>query len=1138
MTMEQARAANPNTSVWVQASAGTGKTKVLTDRVLRLLLAGAAPTRLLALTFTKAAAAEMANRLLARLGKWTTLTDADLAHEMEVLTGTVPEEEDLHRARSLFAIVLDEPGGIKIQTIHSFCQSILGRFPIEAGISPQFELLDDRTAQDMMFTARERMLMLARDGADPALVDSLRTITAYGQEGNFADLMQELVRERGRLAALLDRHRGVDQVIDELRTVLDVAPGSTVENALAAACEPGVADEQGLRRVCEAMLQAGKTDKENGARIAAWLETDDRLSAFESYRQAFFTSTGGRRAKLCHGETEKACAFALDVLSAEAARLDALRDRLNAIRMFEANASLLRLGLTVLEEYRAAKHSRALIDFDDLILKTRELLSTRAATEWVLYKLDGGIDHVLLDEAQDTNPDQWEVVSSLVGDFFSGIGVADITRTVFAVGDTKQSIYSFQRADPAGFARMRDNFSRQSKDAGLSWDEVALDVSFRSVASVLEAVDVVFAQTQARSGVGLDEAEIAHRPHRTGHAGVVEVWPLPSAPEQVTFQSWEAPVEYTHSQSGDMRLAQVIAGQIKHWIASGEILESKGRPIRPGDVLVMVRRRTKFVEALVRSLKEAGIPVAGADRMVLTEQIAVMDMLALGKFLLLPEDDYNLACLLKSPLYNLGDDHLFALCHGRHGSLWKALRAKRQDDALFEAATAALEDLLAEADYVRPFELFSHVLGARGGRRKMLARLGPDASDPLDELLNMALAFEKTGVPTLQGFLHWVEAGDAEIKRDAEQSGRDEVRIMTVHGAKGLQAPIVFMPDTTQVPTHLPLVLWPAADGVPLWAPRREIEDPLYRAARVVATAARDQEYNRLLYVAMTRAEDRLYVCGWPVGSTPAPGSWYEMIWSGLASTAAPIEMDFTEVSPAGWRGQGLRLSNPQTAPVDTTVTSVAASTPVVLPDFLNRLPPTEPLPALPLVPSRPETDEPAARSPIAQGDQHRFLRGLLTHRLLQTLPDVSAGRQEEAARSYVSNPVHELDEKMQASIVSEVMAVLRHADFGRLFGPGSQAEVPVVGLIGDRAISGVIDRLLVTDEEVLIVDYKTNRPPPDQVDGVSEAYLHQLASYREVLRKIYPGRPIRCALIWTYNTRLMEIADALLDQCRPTVFN
>jgi ATP-dependent helicase/nuclease subunit A len=553
---------------------------------------------------------------------------------------------------------------------------------------------------------------------------------------------------------------------------------------------------------------------------------------------------------------------------------------------------------------------------------------------------------------------------------------------------------------------------------------------------------------------------------------------------------------------------------------------------------VLVRRRGAFVNALIRALKQRDVPVAGSDRMVLTYHIAVEDLVALGHFLLLPGDDLTLATVLKSPLYGIDEETLFRLAHGRgERSLWSELRNLALTDLAANRAASELSALLARVDFAAPYELFAEVLAARGGTRAMLARLGPEAADPLDEFLSLALAYERAEIPSLQGFLHWLAAGEVEIKRDFDQRGRDEVRILTVHGAKGLQAPIVFLPDTLQAPTQTPRLLW-TLDGLPLWTPNRELAAPAAEAARRAAQQRRDEEYRRLLYVAMTRAEDRLIVCGWQTRRPAPPGNWYELVAAGLAPQAERIVFDGAPlIGEDGWGGEGLCLSSPQTAAPELDRTAPAAPPESAeAPSWLRRPPPPEPAPPIPLAPSRPSLAEPAARSPLgaAAREGPGFRRGLLVHRLLQILPELPPEARHAAAQRFLARPVHGIDAAEQAAIAVETLAVLEDPRFAPLFGPDSQAEVPIVGLLGDYALSGQIDRLVVGASEITIVDYKTLRPPPASESDVPPAYLRQLAVYRTAVASIYPGRAVRCALLWTDGPRLMAVNPALIDRHEP----
>lgn len=1136
-TKEQRRAADPQRSVWVSASAGTGKTKVLTDRVLSLLLAGTAPHRILCLTFTRAAAAEMAIRINRALAGWAIAAEDDLVADIELLTGRRPDPDTLRRARPLFARVLEVPGGMKIQTIHSFCESLLGRFPLEAGIAPHFEVMDERDAAAALAEARLRVLNHARDHGEEAIAAALDGVTGHINEDEFSALMAALSGERGRIRRLIETHGGIEKLVTATYARLGVPIDDTPEKEIRAACQDRSIDTGGLARAAQAMLQGSPTDQKRGAIIAKWLKADtaERAMSFDSYVGVFLTGEGDIRKILINKAAKEIDPVAEDVLGTEALRLDRVQQRIRAAVTAAATAALLHLADALLSEYDAYKKEIGRLDYDDLILLARRLLEKDGGASWVLFKLDGGIDHILIDEAQDTNPDQWAVVQALAEEFFAGLGASQANRTVFAVGDTKQSIYSFQRAAPEEFDRMRAHFRARAEAVERGWDNVALDLSFRSTAAVLQAVDDVFAQSEARDGLAAPDQPIHHAPHREGQAGLVELWPAVAPEDQEERAPWQPPVTARREARPEVRLAGVIADRIASWISSGERLESRNRSVQPGDIMVLVRRRGPFVEELVRALKQRNVPVAGVDRIVLGQQLAVRDLLALGNFLLLPEDDLTLAVVLKGPLFGFNDDDLFALAYDRKDStLWQQLRAQAGERAKFKMAADELAELLARVDFVPPFELFADVLARRHGRQMIAARLGREAYDPVDEFMARALGFERTHAPSLQAFLHSFDADSVEVKRDLEQATRNEVRVMTIHGSKGLEAPIVFLPDTLQVPNQRPPLLW-TDDGLLLWPPRAKFVEPVSGDAIEQAAHSRAQEYRRLLYVAMTRAQDRLYICGWNTKNKPPAGNWYELVARALANSGEAVAFDLTACSELGWTGEGYRIANPQTADpeIGEQDHDYAPST-GVLPDWAMRPPPPEDVPPLPLTPSRPGEDEPALRSPQGTDAGAGFRRGLLVHRLLQILPDVPQDQRSGAAQRFLARRVHGLDQSQQDALAAEVLAVLDDPQFADLFGPHSRAEVPIVGRIDEYVIAGQVDRLCVGAEAIRIIDYKTNRPPPLVAEEVPPIYLRQMAAYRAVLQKIYPLLTIQCALLWTDGPRLMQIPGELLEPWAP----
>jgi ATP-dependent helicase/nuclease subunit A len=1128
----QRRALRPEESVWVAASAGTGKTKVLTDRLLTLLLDGTDPARILCLTFTRAAAAEMANRVNQRLAAWTTLPPGRLAEELVALTGRFPQEEEVARARRLFARILDVPGGAKIATIHAFCQSLLRRFPLEAGVPPEFAVIDERSAREALAEAAQAVIAAARaEGPQGALAEALAIVARHAPEERFAELATALTAERGRLSAALATGEGA--LRRRLCRVLAVAEDATREALVAAFCAAGAADAAGLRAAAEALAEGAPSDRQRGAVLARWwADPQGRPGLLDPYVAVFLTEKGEIRRRLI---PKAAAAAPAAALHSEAERVLRLRRDLAGVALIEATVALIGLGGALLDAFERRKRLQGVLDYDDLVAEAKALLTRPGVAAWVLFKLDGGLDHILIDEAQDSNPEQWAIVTALAEEFFAGEGAAARPRTVFAVGDAKQSIYSFQRADPRAFAAMRRHFGRRTAAANRGWAVVPLEISFRAAAPLLDAVDAVFRHQEAADGVALDGEEIRHVAARAGQAGLVELWPpVVPRPEEDADPAAALPRRPAEPRT---RLARAIAATIARWLAEGERLEPRGRPLQAGDVMVLVRRRNDFVRDLVRALKERGVPVAGADRLVLTEQLAVQDLVALGHFLLTPEDDLTLATVLKGPLFGLSEEELFLLAYARGGdSLWTRLRRRAGERPALQAAAERLAALLARADFVPPFELYAGILGAADGRRAILERLGPEAADPVEEFLALALAYEREHVPSLQGFLRWLVAGEVEVKRDFGERQRDEVRILTVHGAKGLEAPVVFLPDTMQLPDHPKGVLW-RDDGLPLWRPRADLTVPFFAAEREARRRRDLQEYRRLLYVALTRAQDRLYVCGWET-RRPASGalSWHALCAAGWCGLAAPFAFDTRPLigESDGWHGEGLRLLGPQTAPPIREPAARGAPPPGAVPGWALAPPPPEPSPPKPLLPSRPSGPEPATLSPLAAAGRDRFKRGLLVHRLLQSLPDLPPGERRAAAARFLALPVHGLDAAAREAIAAETLAVLAEPGFAELWGPDSRAEVPVVGLIGPHALSGQIDRLVVTEERVLIVDFKTVRPVPASPEAVPALYLQQLATYRAALARIYPGRPVACALLWTDGPRLMPIAPELLARHLP----
>ncbi|MGB6350016.1 MAG: double-strand break repair helicase AddA [Pseudolabrys sp.] len=1118
ITERQVAASNPDYSAWVSANAGSGKTYVLAQRVIRLLLSGVDPARILCITFTKAAAANMANRVFQELRAWTMLDDAALDDAMTMAGVKTINAQLRARARQLFALALETPGGLKVQTIHAFCTQLLHLFPFEANVPARFEVLDEITETQMLGKLSLEILLQAAESPDTPLGRALAQAVLAAADLTFQDMVREAIRDRDTLTRWVDEAGGVSQAMAQLSQSLGVGPEESTADIDTAIFHDSLIAKSEWTAVGAAMMGGSKTDKEQGARFHA-LATLTGSMLLETYLDIFCTQKREKtKERIATGAIERADPDLCQRLNRERDRVWVLMQRKRAIEARNRSSALFTIAYAVIARFRAEKDRRGLLDYDDLIDKTLELLKDQRAA-WVHYKLDRGIHHVLIDEAQDTSPKQWEIVKALVSEFFAGLGAHERQRTIFAVGDEKQSIFSFQGAAPREFGAMRAHFERAHQRASLGFVTTEFKHSFRSGLNVLGAVDTVFARTEAYAGLTADPVPPVHEALPDMAPGVVEIWDLEKSDDVEKREGWAAPFDTQTVTSGIAKLASRIARTVAAW-------QRQGR--QPKEVLILLRRRGALFEAIIRALKREDIPVAGADRMVLTEHIAVMDLMTLADAILLPDDDLALATTLKSPLFGLDDDALFKLAWSRKGNLFSALRSQRPELAdLFERMRNAAREM-------SPFTFYAWLLGAEEGRKKILARLGHEASDALDEFLNLALDYEHTEIPSLQGYIAWLRAAGAEVKRDMEMD-RDEVRVLTVHGAKGLEAPVVILADTTTPAQgwHPPRLLHltqdkpvPGAAGRMVWAGSKDKDVGPMTDARATALGGARDEYRRLLYVAMTRAIERLVVCGVDNGKKLPDGCWYELV-------RGPLEAE-SKLEPADdGHGEVLRFRKMPGDAVTAGKETRESIPPVSVPSWLHK-----PIAATPLrtLSIKPSGDDPVAADGLrsAPTRQRAIARGIIIHRLLQSLPDIPRESRATVMEAFFAREGAGLDAAEQSSLAEKVMLILEDQRFSELYGPASRAEVPIVGKLhtGDNPIrvSGRVDRLAITQGAVFIADFKTDRNPARRIETTPARYVTQLARYRAVLQKLYPGRPVRAALIWTEVPDLMELSEADMD--------
>jgi ATP-dependent helicase/nuclease subunit A len=1143
-TIAQTRkATDPEASVWVSANAGSGKTHVLSERVIRLLLDGVEPSTIVCLTYTKAAASVMENRVFERLAEWTSLRDAKLAEAIGKLEGGNPGAAKLVKARRLFARALETPGGLKIQTIHAFCQMILRRFPLEANIAGRFDMIDDALMAQIIKDARRSVLQNAGLQASSPIAQSVRQIVGALGEKALTDLLEDVLKSRERPAlmafsrsvaeggvshALLFEFLGVDENDTEAGIIAKGWPLASAPAALL----------QSLHSFAAASHL--KTQNQFAERIFAVIAQTDPSKRYACLKDLTQSANGEQRkfSQLLKGELLANYPNLEDIIHALADEVDAIGDHLARLKTARFSVPGFTLANAALSDYAARKARRAVLDHDDIIERTVTLLTQSGAGAWVQYKLDQGISHILVDEAQDTSPAQWQVINKLSEEFFTGEGARGQNRTLFAVGDEKQSIYSFQGARPEIFAETGRQTKRKADAADKRFEPASLNLSFRSTSDVLSAVDQVFAVPENQRGLVAGGDYQEHKPIRIHGPGRVEIWPCIDP-----IDKDEIPEDWTqglrHEAAPPARLATAIAKTIEEWLKTGAVNEATGEEIAPRDIMVLVRKRGPFVHALSRELKNRGIAVSGADRLTLTDHIAVKDLLAIARVSLLTEDDLSLAALLRSPLFAFSDAELLDLAAYRAPgeSLYAKMREEAQNGQKVAKAFETLERWRKEAGSSAVFDFFARILSRDKVRARLIQRLGVEAGDIIDEFLNYAAASEKAGLGGLQDFVETLEDAAPEVKREMD-AARNEVRIMTAHAAKGQESPIVFLVDPP-AQNHTPPKLLALSAKPPLfvWEPLKEFRTSKTEAAHVELRQRSEEEFRRLLYVGMTRAEDRLIVCGFAnTKSVNREDTWLRMVSAGLLARPDQIRSEWHEHLEADIHVYQLPGQPAASAPAPED----AAAEYEPLPEIFNRtLPPVSLIPR-PLSPSsaalmiEPEA-EPSIGSPVFDAGgmdaSAAIQRGLVTHKLLEVLPGIAEPERRAATERYLSRAADGLAEGDRQAIVSSVFAVLDNPAFAPVFAAGSRAEVSLMGRLTikglERIISGKIDRIAVDERRVLIVDYKSGNLP----SVMPPAYVTQMALYRALVQRLYSGRDVEAALLFTASATLHSLAAAMLDQ-------
>ncbi|MEO0635341.1 MAG: double-strand break repair helicase AddA [Pseudomonadota bacterium] len=1181
-TINRTRAASdPANSAFVSANAGSGKTHVLAQRVTRLLLAGHAPSTILCLTFTKAAAAEMQARVFDDLRAWTMMADEELKVSLSKLSGEQPNTISAAlrtRARQLFAQALETPGGLRVQTIHAFCEALLHQFPLEAGIAGHFEVMDDALRDLLLASATSEVVSEAYATPDGEAGQALMQILEATSEFGLREGLLALTNQRERFREWVPNRKALPRALQDLTEALGLPEGASRETLLR--------DHFPLQHLPPSILgiyafaasSATRTMQAQAERVLSFLDAEDDEDRYAILRELLFKDLNKKP------RPKDASTFATNAVERdrpgiraafelEAQALVELQHKLAAVKARDLTAALVTLGHNVLERFEREKASRGALDFSDLVSRVAKLLQTGTARHWVQYKLDQGIDHVLVDEAQDTSPPQWLIVRKIVEDYFSGEGARSQSggRTVFAVGDEKQSIYSFQGARPDLFGAQRLEIKSLAENAKQPFSDVELTQSFRTAAPVLDAVDAVFSEPENSAGISTTSSVPRHQTARAAEPGQVEIWPWEDKEEVSEDADWLAQGDPLAARSPEAKLAERLAADMARRVAEGE---------QPGDMLALVRSRGNFMEALTGAIKRLNLPVSGVDRFGLTDHIAVQDLMALGRAVLMETDDLSLACALKSPLLGLSEEDLFLVAQGGaeptdpkgrgDRSLYQALSdlAGTGEHRRLTEALERFDRWRGLADRYGVFGFYSAVLHTDGGRARLLARLGGEAEDPIDTFLDFALSRESEGVPGLDGYLQWLEDNRPVVKRELEQT-EGRIRVMTAHGAKGLEARTVYLVDPGSKPQNQTkpdriIALSPIREGAAsplLWQAPGQLTTEAGANHRLQKAKAEDEEYRRLLYVGMTRARDRLIVCGYrkTTDTENAPAGerrWRDIVQEALVNPKTETEWQARQVDVNGvsvWRWED--PNNPLRLAGDERGSEINRSR---LPDSLRAAPPHEGPAAETLSPSMAhdliaadtidlELDRSAPfdtrlQSPALleerEGDAAR--KGTMVHRLLEQLPGLSAEAREAVARAYLDRVANDWSPASRQDILQQTFAVLDMPELQPLF--AGKPEVAISGSLetasGSRIVSGRIDQLAIDGSTVLIADYKTNHTVPETPADVPQAYITQMALYRALLTETFPGHDIQALLIWTSAPKVMRLPSKLLDERLSALIN
>lgn len=1109
-------ASDPKLNIWVSASAGSGKTKTLIDRFLRLLLNNVAPEKILCVTFTKVAAAEMLNRIRATLGEWSIIEEEKLKHDLKHLTNIEPDSKTIKIARNLFNSFIDNQDKLQILTIHAFCQKLITKFPIEAGIKINSILMTDDQKLALIEEAKNTFLnQYEGEIKEPKFITHLleniheNTLDSLIERAIHISNVSNFSTEQDLYSAKVSEILGIskdnaEEKLKDAEELLSLEIGKSLEKFISFSAENDI-------EIISASIRFIKNQE---------LSFKSRIS---SLKDAFLTKDFTPRSALL---PKKIAILNEDVLES-LKNIQNLVFEYHNVEMSKKTFYLTQgfLDLTYLFNscYSKIKQKLGYIDYTDLINMSLKLLEDESISNWIESKLNSKISHIMVDESQDINLKQWQIIHTCLKDFFSTN--KDNPNTVFVVGDKKQSIYSFQGSSPELFSGMHKFIEKTAQNFDITLHNINFSKSFRSDPIVLNFVDKLFETISNKNRNYFCEDNLTHISNKNFEHASVEIWPLVVDVENKKDQDsyeWDISEGYKENYSPPKILANMIAKKIQTLLMNGEF--------KPSDFMILVRKRDSLTNHLIRALKEHNLPVSGIDRLLLNENIAIKDLLSFMQFKLLPEDDYNLACLLKSPIFSITEEELCILCQREDRSLWSNLKLLYDNSDSFKKIHDTLEALLNNNTINTPYYFAAYCLDIRGYRSNFLSRIGMHIDEVLDEFINVCLEFEETNEPSLISFLHWFQNAKIEIKKEINNEA-EEIKIMTIHASKGLQAKFIILPDTTTVPRNKSSIIFDQLNNVVLY---NVSENHSYQYQAIIENIKLQtlQEYYRLLYVGLTRASQHLLICGNSRSKTIPELCWYEIARSTLKEVAQ--EIDCTELH--GYKNiENQDSSNDENlyffsdSSVSYKVEKGAfekklhiqqkAYTNSDKPKFLSEKYITQDLY---------HKISPSTKAKEKNEDINNVLTlGTLIHKALEYFVSLKRTIQSNELQRFIA-VYKEKSIEVDLAQIENICTLINKFILPLTSGNQVHAELKIQKTYKidskNCILSGSIDLVVFGDQELHIIDYKTDKQVPKTSCEVDDKYIKQLALYKKVLAEKYTNHDIRCYLAWTTEPSLMEI--------------